>query len=172
VNLSTERLTLRPLVTDDFAWVHPMAADPAVTRYTTWGPNDAERTREFLRLATTDGQGPDRYLWAVTLHDGIGIGTAGLQVTNEEHGRAEFGYNVAAEHWGSGYATEVAQAIVRFAFDVRAIHRLEATCHPDNGASARVLEKAGLTLEGRLREHSRVRGEWRDTLLYAVIGRH
>ncbi|MGY2091888.1 GNAT family N-acetyltransferase [Nocardia gipuzkoensis] len=46
---------------------------------------------------------------------------------------------------------------------------MSATCHPDNHASARVLEKVGSTLEGRMRSHLFVRGVWRDSLLYAAI---
>lgn len=70
--------------------------------------------------------------------------------------------------WGRGYAIEIAQALVKFA-QALGLHRVEATCHPDNAASARVLTKAGLTLEGRLRDHLLVRGAWRDSLLFAVI---
>ncbi len=72
------------------------------------------------------------------------------------------------EYWGRGYATEVAQALVEFA-QASGMHRVEATCHPDNAASVRVLAKAGLTLEGRLRDHLLVRGAWRDSLLFSVI---
>jgi [ribosomal protein S5]-alanine N-acetyltransferase len=169
VNLTTDRLRLRAFRADDFVWLHRLASDPEVTRYTTWGPNDQELTRAFLDHATHSGLGPDAYLWAVTLPDGTGIGTAGLDVTSKANQRAEFGYNVTPELWGSGYATEIARAVALFAFDVRGIHRLEATCHPDNVASARVLEKAGLTFEGRLRDHARKDGRWRDSLLYAVI---
>jgi ribosomal-protein-alanine N-acetyltransferase len=43
------------------------------------------------------------------------------------------------------------------------------TCHPNNYASARVLQKVGLEYEGRIRSHLFVRGGWRDSLLYAVI---
>ena len=44
-----------------------------------------------------------------------------------------------------------------------------ATVHPENAAGIRVLEKAGLRYEGRLRDHYRVPGGWRDSLLYAVL---
>ncbi len=49
------------------------------------------------------------------------------------------------------------------------LHRIWATVHPDNSAGIRVLEKAGLRYEGRLRDHYRVPGGWRDSLLYAVL---
>ncbi|WP_368854288.1 GNAT family N-acetyltransferase [Nocardia abscessus] len=49
------------------------------------------------------------------------------------------------------------------------LRRISATCHPDNHASARVLEKVGSTLEGRMRSHLFVRGARRDSLLYAAV---
>lgn len=169
VDLTTERLRLRAFRTEDFDWLYPIASSPDVTRYTTWGPNDEKLTRDFVSYPTRSGLGPESYLWAITLADGTGMGTAGLEVTSNANQRAEFGYNVAPGLWGQGYATEVAKAITSFAFDVRGIHRLEATCHPDNVASARVLEKAGLAFEGRPRDHAKKDGLWRDSLLYAVI---
>jgi RimJ/RimL family protein N-acetyltransferase len=65
----------------------------------------------------------------------------------------------------------------RLGFDLAAVHglgclrlrRIAATCHPDNRASARVLEKIGMRREGRLRSHLFVRGAWRDSLLYAAV---
>ena len=75
---------------------------------------------------------------------------------------------LAPECWGQGYATEVAPAVVGFARTL-GMHRVEATCHPSNVRSVRVLEKAGLRLEGRLRDHLHVRGAWRDSLLFAVV---
>ena len=49
------------------------------------------------------------------------------------------------------------------------IHRIYATCRPDNVGSWRVLEKMGMSREGLLRDHILIRGEWRDSLLYAAI---
>jgi RimJ/RimL family protein N-acetyltransferase len=61
--------------------------------------------------------------------------------------------------------------LLRFGFDRLDLHRIAATCHPDNRGSSRVLEKAGMELEGRMRDHKLIRGEWRDSLLYAAINR-
>jgi RimJ/RimL family protein N-acetyltransferase len=49
------------------------------------------------------------------------------------------------------------------------LHRIFATCDSENRASARVLEKAGMQLEGRKRSHLFVKGRWRDSLLYAIL---
>jgi [ribosomal protein S5]-alanine N-acetyltransferase len=167
--LTTPRLRLRAFTPADFDWLHPISSDPTVTRYTDWGPNEPPDTRAFLDEASRSRHGPDAFSWAVTLADGTGIGSAGVEVTSREHRRASFGYVLAPRHWGRGYATEVATALVAFARTSLEVHRVEATCDPDNEASGRVLEKAGLRLEGRLRGHLLVRGSWRDSLLYAAL---
>jgi RimJ/RimL family protein N-acetyltransferase len=169
MHLATPRLLLRAFTSADFEWIHPIASDPSVTRFTDWGPNTVRDTHEFLREATTEGAGPDGYMWAVTLLDGTGIGSASLHHSSAHHQRASFGYMLNPNQWGHGYATEVATAVLDFALDTLTLHRVEATCHPDNKASGRVLEKAGLRFEGTMRGHLLVRGEWRDSRLYAVL---
>lgn len=159
---------LRPFTAPDFAWLHEITADPAVTRYTDWGPNTPADTRAFLRNAVARGSGPREYSWAVTLANGEPIGSAGLELVSASHRRASFGYVLDPRHWGRGYATATALEVGRAARKL-GVHRLEATCHPDNQASARVLEKAGLRLEGRMRDHLLARGQWRDSLLFAEI---
>lgn len=57
--------------------------------------------------------------------------------------------------------------LLQLAVDRR--YEISATRHPDNHASARLLQKAGLEYEGRIRSHLLVRGAWRDSLLYAVL---
>lgn len=52
--------------------------------------------------------------------------------------------------------------LLRFGFAQLQLRRISATCHPDNHASSRVLEKAGLVFGGRMRSHLLVRGAWRD----------
>ncbi|MCA1711280.1 MAG: GNAT family N-acetyltransferase [Actinobacteria bacterium] len=160
------RLVLRPFLLTDEDALHAFASDPAVTRYTDWGPNDRAATQAFLAEATVPQD--DAALFAVTV-DGAVIGSAGVTVDSRQHARASFGYVLARGAWGCGYATEAAALLRDHAFEAMAVHRLEATCRPDNLASARVLEKTGLVREGRLRDHVLVRGEWCDSLLYALV---
>jgi RimJ/RimL family protein N-acetyltransferase len=79
------------------------------------------------------------------------------------------GYCYDRAAWGSGYAAEAAAAMLDFAFDVLLLHRVWAGCDPENVGSARVLEKLGMRLEGRLRENERVRGAYRDTWVYGLL---
>jgi RimJ/RimL family protein N-acetyltransferase len=85
---------------------------------------------------------------------------------------ADVGYLLDRHHWGNGYATEAARAVVAWAFSVPAIRRVWATCDTANVASARVLEKAGLEREGTLRQaivRPNLGNEPRDAFIYARV---
>ena len=82
---------------------------------------------------------------------------------------ADIGYELAPDQWGRGYATEAARAIVAFGFTELRLHRISAWCIAENTASAHVLEKIGMWLEGRLRENEYFKDRWWDTLLYAML---
>jgi RimJ/RimL family protein N-acetyltransferase len=170
--LQGERITLRDFVPADEGPLHAFASDPEVTRFTTWGPNTPTETRAFLRGALAEAASERRNRYALAVVDsssGLLLGSAELSVESRQHLRGELGWVFDPVQWGRGYATEATRVLMRFGFDDLGLHRIAATCHPDNAASARVLEKAGMTFEGRLRGHMRVRGGWRDSLLYAVV---
>ena len=171
MRLSSERLVLREFRVADARDVHVYASDPEVVRYMDWGPNSLAETQERTVAKAARGvEADDVYSWAVTLRgeDRV-IGSAEVCIESRDHRRAEFGYVFAREVWGRGLATEAALLLRDTAFGSFGVHRLYATCHPDNAASARVLEKACLQREGRLRDHLWVRGAWRDSLLFAAV---
>lgn len=64
---------------------------------------------------------------------------------------------------------EQAQAMVHFGFQQLNVPRISSWCLAENVAYARVLEKLGLRLEGRLRENVYLKGRWWDTLLYGML---
>jgi RimJ/RimL family protein N-acetyltransferase len=171
MRLSSERLALREFRVADVQDVQMYASDPEVSRFTDWGPSGLAETHDRVIARAERGvEGDDVFSWAVTLRgeDRV-IGSAEVRIDSCEHRRAEFGYVFAREVWGRGLATETVLLLRETAFGPLGMHRLYATCHPDNEASVRVLEKAGLQLEGRLRDHLWVRGAWRDSLLYAAL---
>ena len=167
-----DRLILREFVEIDENAVHSYASDPIVTQFMDWGPNSAEDTRAFLCEVLAREKASPRTGFDLAMVDTKSqalIGSAAITVTNVEHRRGEIGYVLHRDFWSKGLATEAARMLLRFGFGELQLRRISATCHPNNRASSRVLEKAGLLLEGRLRSHMLVRGEWRDSLLYAVV---
>jgi [ribosomal protein S5]-alanine N-acetyltransferase len=100
--------------------------------------------------------------------NGAFAGTVGLAPRGlEDEVIGIIGYWLAPKWWGRGIMTAVVRTMVEFAF-ANGFRRLEATVYSPNLASARVLEKNGFVLEGRLRQHRVGRdGESMDELLYA-----
>lgn len=172
MELHTDRLLLREFITADWPTVLAYQRDPRYLRYYEWTdrtPDDAQRFVQMF-LDQQDEQPRRKFQLAVVLKEsGQLIGDCGIRKSSLSAHEADIGYEIAPDHWGHGYATEAARAIVRFGFAELNVHRIWAWCIADNAASARVLEKLGLKFEGRLREKEHFKDRWWDTLLYAIL---
>jgi len=167
-----ERLALREIEPTDFAAIHDYATDPDVVRFMPWGPNTEAETREFLDRVRAHREADPRehYEFAVERRDtGQLIGSCGIRIVDRPNQCAHVGYCFRRDAWGQGFATEAARALTGFGFGTLGMHRIYALCDVDNTASARVLEKTGMTREGVCRDHLLVRGEWRDHFVYAIL---
>jgi RimJ/RimL family protein N-acetyltransferase len=155
----------------DLVEVHEYAADVDVCRYMVHGPNTIEESKQFLEMAIAEiGRIPcqNLHLAIVNKSDEL-IGACALGNISQKHLDADLGYCLNKHYWNMGYATEAAKALVEYGFSVMKLHRIHATCRPANVGSARVLQKAGMQLEGHLRENLFLRGKWEDSLMYAVL---
>jgi ribosomal-protein-alanine N-acetyltransferase len=165
-------LILRPVRLGDAADVFAYAADPEVTRYLPWEPHrsldDARRFLEEVLERARRGR-PDTW-GIVDLAGGQVIGTIRLSDYSPTHARASVGYALGRPHWNRGLTTEALGAVLRFGFSEVGLHRIYAYCHVDNVASERVMQKAGMTYEGTLREVIRVKGGYESRKLYAILG--
>lgn len=170
--ITTERLVLREYTEADWPAMHEYSSDPEVVKYTLWGPNTEEETRSFLWLCRLYQETKPRlnYGLAVTLKDSDRlIGGCGLYDLNLEHREGELGYCFNRNYWGQGFATEAGRAMLEFGLRHLGLHRIFATCDPNNTASRRVLEKIGMQQEGHLHQHRWAKGRWRDSLLFAIL---
>ncbi len=172
MELNTERLILRDFIHDDWPAVLAYQRDPRYLRYTQWidrSPTDVQR---FVQMFLEQQQVRPRlkYQLAVVLKfSGQLIGNCGIRLHEDEAYRADIGYELSPQHWGHGYATEAARAILRFGFTQLNVHRIWAWCIAENTASAHVLEKLGMQYEGRLRETEYFKNRWWDSLVYAIL---
>jgi ribosomal-protein-alanine N-acetyltransferase len=78
------------------------------------------------------------------------------------------GYNVARQHWGRGYATEAALAVLKFAFDQLQIASVMASADTRNVGSLRVMQKLGMRHEVTLPSHRIHHGESVDEVRYTL----
>jgi ribosomal-protein-alanine N-acetyltransferase len=172
MELETERLILREFRENDWPDILAYQADPLYLRYYEWTERTPKAVQEFVQMFLDQQQERPRtkFQLAVTLKPNHQlIGTCGIRTKSVDAHEGDIGYELSPKHWGQGYATEAARAIVQFGFTELRLHRIWSWCIADNVGSARVLEKLGMQLEGRLRDKERFKGRWWDTLLYAIL---
>jgi [ribosomal protein S5]-alanine N-acetyltransferase len=122
-------------------------------------------------VALVERQSP-RTFFAIEI-EGEARGGVGYTLHDDvERVGAEVGYWVAVPYWGRGIMTRAVRALTRYVFAQHAeVRRVWAVPFAWNGASARVLEKAGYALEGRMRESAMKDGKVTDQLLYSILRR-
>lgn len=171
-DLRTSRLTLRVARCDDAESIfYEYAADPAVTRYLQWQPQqDIAGVRTFLSRCERLGLAGEELSWVIAeTPAGAAIGMISLRLSSPF--KAELGYVLARKHWGRGYMPEAVRAVTAFGLGTLACYRVSAYTDHENVQSARVMEKAGMQYEGRLRRyviHPNLDNEPRDALLFAA----
>lgn len=109
--------------------------------------------------------------WMASVCDGATgeiLGDLALHMSQDCH-TAEVGYTFAAEHWGKGYAVEALQALVDYLFDTMNVTRVFGMLHPDNPASAMVMERCGFLFEGHTRSSFWLDGEVSDDWIYGLL---
>jgi RimJ/RimL family protein N-acetyltransferase len=170
--LTTERLLLREFVESDWPTVLAYQSDPRYLRYYHWTERNEKDVREFVQtqIASQYEQPRTKFQLAIALRENQQlIGNCGIRMKSADAHEADIGYELDPKYWGHGYATEAASAMVRFGFEELKVHRIWAWCIAENAASAHVLEKLGMRLEGRLRDKEQFKGRWWDTLNYGIL---
>ncbi len=95
----------------------------------------------------------------------------GLRLVSPTQREASIGYVLRRDCWGRGYATEAGRGLLRFGFERIKAHRIFASCDVEHVRSIRVLEKLGMTREGRHRQDTWYpsSASWRDSYYYAIL---
>jgi [ribosomal protein S5]-alanine N-acetyltransferase len=151
--LETERLILRKLTIDDLDALFALYRDPQIRKYFPEGTLTYAETKEELEWIIDVYYGQYGFGLRATIYKATGafIGRCGLLPwTIEERQEVEVAYLLDKAYWGQGLATEVARAIVAYGFEQLQLSRLICLPEPENQASCRVAEKAGMTLEKEL----------------------
>jgi ribosomal-protein-alanine N-acetyltransferase len=168
--LETQRLILRKLTPGDASDIFDYASDPEVTKYLLWNTHQTvSDSLAFVSaaLARYDTGAPAP--WGIVLkNEGKIIGTCDYISVRETHSRAEIGYALSRKYWGRGIMTEAVRKVIDYGFRVKNFNRIQAVCDVPNIGSARVLEKAGMTFEGILREYMIHNGA-RSVKMYSIL---
>lgn len=163
---------LRRLRADDAEAVYSRyAADPAVTRFLTFRTHDSvEDAAGFCALMHAEWEARSAFTYVMLEPDDpVPFGSIGARIDGFH---AAFGYAMARDCWGRGHASRALAALVEVALAQPEIYRAWAFCDAENPASARVMQKAGMTYEGLLRRWhvaQNLSPEPRDCLVYARV---
>lgn len=171
INISGQKIYLRDFLPEDFSSVHEYASSADVARWQEWGPNTAEQTLAYLESCLTEPSlqpRPSYNLAIIEKAGGLLVGACALFIRRPMR-EAEIGFSLNPKYWNLGYATDAARTMIQFAFEDLGIHRIYATCRPENVASASVLKKVGMMQEGVLRENVFIRGIWMNSLIFSII---
>jgi [ribosomal protein S5]-alanine N-acetyltransferase len=171
--MKTERLVFSPPRVEDAPSIFEQwTSDPEVTRFLLWPTHQkVGDTRAFLRgcqqaWAERDG----RFPWVLTrIDDPTPVGMLELNVDGHA---VSVGYVISPRYQGRGFATEALEHIVEVALAQPSIWRVWATTDVENVASARVMEKAGMQREGRLRRYAvrpQLSEEPRDAYVFSAV---
>jgi RimJ/RimL family protein N-acetyltransferase len=152
--LTTARLVVRAVVASDVDALHARRNEPEVARLQAWllpwPREDAERiVADSMALdGPTDG-----HWWTLTIEERDSGAVVGDLVLNLSNGgrTGEVGYSLGSRWWGRGYAVEALDALVDWVLARYPVSRLEGRLHPQNRASAMVLERTGFLFEGHTR---------------------
>jgi ribosomal-protein-alanine N-acetyltransferase len=169
--LQTERLTLRPYELSDIPALMPLisAREVAATTPRIPHPYAESDAREFIAATQEDlASSNELRLGIVVRESNVLCGGGGLRI-EPDHRRAELGYWIGVPHWGKGYATEAASAMMNYGFESLGLHRIFASHSTNNPASGRVLRKIGMRQEGCQRAHILKWGEFLDLEIYGRL---
>jgi ribosomal-protein-alanine N-acetyltransferase len=149
---------------EDAGELHRIFGDPEVMCRIPSGPSkNLEETKKRLNRIIQGHRERGYGLWAVIRReDGELIGNCGIIPVEGVGPEVELSYDFRRESWGKGYATEAARVCLRFGLEDLGFRRIIAITYPDHLASRRVMEKAGMHLQGAGRYYKH------DMVVYAI----
>ncbi|MEG3976292.1 GNAT family protein [Microcoleus sp. herbarium8] len=169
--IETERLLLRKITLNDASDMFEYACHSEVSEYTMWSTHTSlEDTKYFIKSLIKMYKKRELVDWGIVHKvDEKFIGTCGFVEWSMNHSRAEIGYALSGRYWGEGYMSEAVNAVIEFGFREMLLNRIMGRCEVNNIASARVMEKVGMQLEGVLRQQLFVKGRYWDLKIYSIL---
>ncbi|GAA0835352.1 GNAT family N-acetyltransferase [Paenibacillus glucanolyticus] len=165
MHIVTERLVIREFEPGDWQDVLLYTSDPVVMKYMP----EAVFTQETVKLFLAENRGDQARKYAVMLK--MEEQVIGHIVFHPWFGENtyEIGWIFNSSYQNKGYATEAARAVLQYGFEVLNIHRIIATCQPENTPSYRVMEKLGMRREGHFKQCIPQGDVWWDEYYYAML---
>lgn len=158
MKLTTKRLVIRSMTSDDLPALFSLWSDPIVMRFSVLGPLSIDQVTNLLKECILPHQEEHGFSLCVVEESDSGqmIGCAGLLHQNiDGQILVELGYRFHTAFWGKGFATEAGTALARYAFDVLGLDQMISVIDPGNINSINVAWRLGMSL-------------WKDSLFHNI----
>ena len=171
VELTTDRMTLRPFTLDDADDTFAFASDPVWAKHLPIRPNWPQ---PFTRRNAADFVARQVLTpWDTTpmfavVYGAKVVGWIKLNVDRENE-TASISYALGRDHWGKGLVPEAATVLIDWGFTELGLAKIYAGAEGDNRQSQRVMEKVGMTREAHLRSHKIGREGRVDQVIYGIL---
>ena len=168
--LSTSRLDLVQVTSNDQSFIFEGLSHPDVipfygVRFQSYEETAAQM--QWYRQMEEEGTG---LTWKmIEKETGLSCGVISVYYFKPEHAKAEIGFWLLPQFWNRGYALEALNVILHYWKEQRNLHRMEGFVEEGNTASAKLLEKAGFSLEGKMVDCEKKEGRFISLLIYAKI---
>ncbi len=170
--LKTQNLLLnRPTENDleDFLVHINSAEDFSKNLFNIAFPYTKEEAKNWLKICDEGYETGNAYRFAIReIEVGKLIGIIAIHM-NKDHQKGELGYWLGKNFWGKGYLTESVKEILKFGFQELQLNKIFATHFLHNPASEKVMQKAGMKLEGLQKQEYFHQGKFLDVNRYAIL---
>lgn len=176
MKFESKRLKYRYFTEQDYSLFCSIFSNEQVMRYA-WIDkidNEEDMLKLFNDMLNHDGKLSkiNSYTYAVFLLEDdrfIGFADMVIQSKNSNGGCGEIGYFLLPENWGNGYATELANALIKLGFTKYGLHKISARCNSNNLKSESIMKKVRMTKEGELKKVRYKYGVWDDEKHYGIL---
>jgi ribosomal-protein-alanine N-acetyltransferase len=169
--LVSARLRFRQLRLTDAPEIYKLRSDEKVNRFLIRKRCESlDEAVSFINKINRSISNNESMYWAITFNDSDKlIGTICLWNLQPENYRAELGYELNPEYWGSGIMREALPEVIKYGFETLKLHSIQADTDPANAQSVMLLEKNGFIREGYLKESIYFNGRFVDNAVYSIV---
>ncbi|MGD6774685.1 MULTISPECIES: GNAT family N-acetyltransferase [Bacillaceae] len=165
MNIRTERLIIRNFNLKDWEDVYLYTGNKSVMKYMPEGVLSKEETQAFIKENMNNKA---QKFPLILAENNTLIGHIEFFKYFGEH-TYEIGWVLNPDYYNKGYASEAAFGVLKYGFEELGLHRIVATCQPENVPSYRVMEKIGMRREGYFKKCIPHGEGWWDEYTYAIL---
>ncbi len=164
--IKSQRIVIREFEPHDWQAIYAYTSDKNVMKYIPEGVFSEEDAKNFVSKNMDDAKN----FPVVLIDENILIGHMVFHPYFGKH-TYEIGWVFNPKYYNKGYASEAAQALLNYGFKDMQLHRIIATCQPQNIPSYKVMEKIGMRKEGYFKQCIPHGDDWWDEYYYAVLAK-